>query len=224
MAYVDRTPANNRAVVLGAVALLHGAAGYALITGLAVDYVKELTTIIEGHQIPADPPPPDPAPQPSASPERTDRIVERPRQVVELPVRNQPTNDYADVVLPPLPPQPVATDPVFVPPLPPQPVASFAPRAARPLGWPGTWATTDDYPARDLREGNQGTTRFLLTIGSDGRVAHCAITRSSGFPGLDRATCDKVGRRARFEPATDGSGNRTAGTYEGSIVWVIPGD
>ena len=77
---------------------------------------------------------------------------------------------------------------------------------------------TDD----DLREGNQGVTQFTLTIGADGKVQSCMVTASSGFPGLDKATCDNVSRRARFEPATDGSGNRVGGTYSNRIRWEIP--
>ena len=40
--------------------------------------------------------------------------------------------------------------------------------------------------------------------------------------GLDRATCDNVARRARFEPATDASGANVAGSYANNIRWVIP--
>ena len=114
-------------------------------------------------------------------------------------------------------PQPTP-DPVIEPPRPPQ----FAPRAVRPLGRPSAWATSNDYPARDLREGNAGVTGFRLTIGSDGKVQSCTVTASSGFPGLDRATCDNVSRRARFEPATDGSGAKVPGSYAINIRWVIP--
>jgi len=55
-------------------------------------------------------------------------------------------------------------------------------------------------------------------------VQSCTVTTTSGFPGLDKATCDNVGRRARVEPATDSSGNAVHGTYSGSIRWVIPQD
>ena len=79
-----------------------------------------------------------------------------------------------------------------------------------------------DEKARDLREGNQGVTGFRLQIGPDGRVEACTVTSSSGHPGLDEAACDNISRRARFEPATDGAGNRVRGTYAGSIRWVIP--
>jgi protein TonB len=53
-------------------------------------------------------------------------------------------------------------------------------------------------------------------------VTDCAVTASSGFAGLDKATCDTVKRRARFEPATDQTGARTTGSFSGSVSWQIP--
>jgi protein TonB len=53
-------------------------------------------------------------------------------------------------------------------------------------------------------------------------VVSCTVTASSGFPGLDRATCDNVSRRAHFEPATDGSGAKVPSSYANKIRWVIP--
>lgn len=93
-----------------------------------------------------------------------------------------------------------------------------------PKNNPGSWATTNDYPARALREEREGTTGFRVTVGSDGRVTDCTITSSSGHADLDAATCDNVRRRARFKPATDGEGNPTEGTYSNRVRWVIPKD
>lgn len=222
MAYLDRNAPNNRAAVLTAVALIHAAAGYAIVTGLAVDYYKEITTVFEARNIPADPlaPPPEPKPQPSAKPvEQRVVTAERP---LELPTRNRTAVEQRQDILPPVP-FPTGDADIFVPmPPPPAPVPTGTPRAAKPQGRPGSWVTTNDYPARDLREGNQGTSRFLLEIGSDGRVQSCTITGSSGFAGLDRTTCERLRTRARFEAATDGGGNRIAGSYAGSITWKIP--
>jgi protein TonB len=61
-------------------------------------------------------------------------------------------------------------------------------------------------------------------VGTDGRVADCSITRSSGSPDLDEATCSNIRRRARFEPAKDGNGQPTTGSYASSVRWVIPKD
>jgi protein TonB len=53
-------------------------------------------------------------------------------------------------------------------------------------------------------------------------VRSCTVTGSSGFPNLDKAACDNISHRARFEPAADDGGQRIAGTYSGTIRWVIP--
>jgi protein TonB len=101
---------------------------------------------------------------------------------------------------------------------------ALAPRSVRARNNPGLWATTSDYPASSLRLGEQGTVRFELAISPDGRVSDCRVLASSGSAELDAATCKRVSQRARFEPATDGSGARVSGSYTGSIRWVIPQD
>ena len=82
--------------------------------------------------------------------------------------------------------------------------------------------TADDYPSRDLRDGNEGTALFRVVVGSNGRVSACEIVRSSGHAGLDAATCKAVTARARFTPATDENGARVVGTYSSSVRWQIP--
>lgn len=96
------------------------------------------------------------------------------------------------------------------------------PTQAAPKGNPASWATTNDYPTRALREERAGTVSFRLAIGPDGRVMGCTIADSSGSPDLDDATCSNVTRRARFTPATDAEGNPTSGSYSNRIRWVIP--
>jgi len=98
------------------------------------------------------------------------------------------------------------------------------PKGATPRGNPANWATTNDYPTRALREEREGTTGFRVTVGPDGRVTSCDITSSSGSSDLDEATCSNVTRRARFNPATDGEGQPTSGSYSNRVRWVIPKD
>ena len=59
-------------------------------------------------------------------------------------------------------------------------------------------------------------------IAASGRVESCTITGSSGHPELDRATCELVARRARFDPAKDSSGAKVSGTYTSSVRWQLP--
>lgn len=218
MAYLDQNQRNNRPVVFTGVALLHAAAAYALVTGLAVTYFKEAMPVFEAKNYPIDqPPPPPPKPVKPQADRRT--VIDNP---IHKPVVPGPGPTSLPTSFPTPAPSPPPT-PSIDPPTSRQ-TPTITPRLARPRGNPGGWATTNDYPARDLREGNQGVTRFSLVIGADGRVQSCAVTASSGFPGLDTATCDNVSRRARFEPATDGDGNAVIGSYSGSIRWVIPQD
>lgn len=95
------------------------------------------------------------------------------------------------------------------------------PVAAHPLGDPGLWITTDDYPARALREGWSGVTRLHLVIDALGSVVGCDVLQSSGHPELDRVACDRVTSRARFAPARDGDGHASEGHYDGTIRWQI---
>jgi protein TonB len=222
MAYIDRTTGGNqRIATIAVVVAIQGAAMIALINGLAVtwtppDIVPNPKATDVPITMPIDPLPPPP-----------ERPVDDHQTVIDNPIRPIPVpprdaNEFP--VTPPAPEAfPTARGEPPPPPLP-QPTPTFTPRTARPSNLPGTWATPNDYPARDLREGNQGQTSFMLAVGADGRVQSCTVTRSSGHPGLDKATCDNVARRARFEPATDGAGNRVAGTFTSTIVWRIPRD
>ena len=214
MAFADQTRSNHRAATMVVVAALHGAAIYALVTGLAVEYYKEVMPVFEARNIPVQPkvePPPKPKPQPKAE----DPVLTAPKRPIDLPTLRHP------IPVPLPPPVPVPRDPVVVLPEP-KPVPSFTPKAVKPKGSPADWVTTNDYPARDLREGNQGRVTFSLLVGTNGKPESCVVTGSSGHSGLDEATCRNIMRRARFTPATDENGARVSGTYSSSIRWVIP--
>ncbi|WP_310534927.1 TonB family protein [Novosphingobium sp.] len=99
--------------------------------------------------------------------------------------------------------------------------AAFTPKSPKPKGRPGEWVSRNDYPAQDLREGNEGTVRFRLGVGADGKVTSCTVTGSSGFPRLDAAACAKLSQRGRFDPRTDENGAKVAGTWYSSVRWSI---
>ncbi|MCB2077889.1 MAG: TonB family protein [Novosphingobium sp.] len=221
MAYVDKRPGGNRTAVIATVALLHGIAIYALVSGLGVKYVKEITTVIRGENIPFEPPPPPPEPQPSAKPKNDDTVLVVPKPDIDVPRTSDTVFEVPGLPVPSVPKGPVL-DFVPKPPEPPKPTPSFTPKSATPRNSPAGWVSTNDYPSRDLREGNQGVARFSLVIGADGKVESCVVTQSTGSGGLDDATCKYVSRRARFDPATDANGKRVTGSYNGSIRWVIP--
>ena len=222
MAYADQQMSGNRVVAIIIVALIHVAVGYALVTGLAYSAIKKaverVTTVdIEEPPPPEEEPPPPPEqqevmPPPPVAPPPPINIAPAPP-----PIQTQPT------IPPPAPPAlrvpPPA--PVAAPPAPPPP-PRVQPKSATPRGNPGSWANANDYPSRALREEREGVTRFSVQIGADGRVTSCNITGSSGHPDLDSTTCSLIQRRARFNPATDGEGQATTGSWSSSVRWEIP--
>lgn len=101
-------------------------------------------------------------------------------------------------------------------------LAAAAASAPMPLGNPGTWVTTADYPADALREGREGVVGFALDIGTDGVPVACRITQSSGLPALDEATCVLTRERARFRAASDATGKPVVGQFASRVRWEIP--
>lgn len=220
MAYAGTAPTPRRIGTFGAVALIHVAAGYALVTGLASEFVRVIPTRLVTTFV-AQPPKVVPPPPP------VERRIEPDTTKAPPPL---PSNDYAlgPVQLPPLLPSAEGSgdgglgEVLFPTPPRPTPAPAFTPRGARPRGKPGLWVTPNDYPTADLREDHAGITRLRLTIDREGRVAGCEVTATSGWPRLDATACDKLTSRARFEPATDDSGARTLGSYATAVRWEIP--
>jgi protein TonB len=205
----------NKIAAFIIVAILHAILGYALVTGLAYDVVKKavqrVTTVdikeeVKKEELPPpkklDLPPPPPA------------IAPPPKMTITAPVQTITTVTEA-------PPPP----PVIVPPPPSAPPPPrFSPTKATPRGNPGSWANSNDYPSRALREEREGVTRFRVTVGADGRVTGCSVTGSSGHPDLDEATCSLVSRRGRFNPAKDGEGQPATDSWSSAVRWQIPKD
>jgi len=77
-----------------------------------------------------------------------------------------------------------------------------------------------DYP-RDLRErGIGGRVGIVFTVGTNGRVTSCTVTRSSGVPELDALTCRLIQQRFRYRPSTDRYGRPIPDEVEGEHDWV----
>ena len=81
--------------------------------------------------------------------------------------------------------------------------------------------TPRDYP-RHLREaGIGGTVGILFTVGVNGRVTRCAVTRSSGVPELDALTCRLIQQRFIYRPSTDRNGRPVSDEVEGEHEWEV---
>jgi protein TonB len=222
MTYQQADAGRQRACVVGGVLVVQGVLAWAVLSGLAVRYVPEVTAVFRAHAPIEQPLPPMP-PKPHIRPQPHHRAITATRPVVPQP---RPT----DTVTPDTHPfDPVPLGPpsggTIDPPLPPAtPKPSFTPLGARAIGDPSRWLTTDDYPASELRAGHEGAARFRLDVDADGRVTGCTIIASTGFAGLDSATCSIVTRRARFAPARGGDGAAVTGSYTGGVRWLIPRD
>lgn len=220
MAYADQDGmSTNRLVSVIIVVLLHAFLGYALVTGLAYDAVvaiKEKMTVVD---VKEEEPPEEEEPPPEPEKQIEPPVVSPPPMVVT--VTPPPTVRTVDTPPPAAPIVPTAAPPAPSAPPPPPPPVAKRPNPL-PKGNPGNWANTNDYPSRALQQEREGTTGFRVTVGPNGRVTDCQITSSSGHPDLDQATCTNVTRRARFDPALDGSGNPTTGTYSNRVRWQIP--
>ncbi|WP_260581006.1 energy transducer TonB [Sphingopyxis sp. PET50] len=90
-------------------------------------------------------------------------------------------------------------------------------RWALPVGNPGKWLKSGDYPADMLAKAQPGIVRFRLSVGPDGKPTECHIQRSTNSKGFDDAVCKGVMRRARFEPALDKDGQPLASYYVNSV-------
>jgi protein TonB len=77
-----------------------------------------------------------------------------------------------------------------------------------------------DYPRRLRENGIGGRVEFAFTVGTNGRVIRCTVTRSSGVPELDALTCRLVQQRFRYRPSTDRYGQPISDEVEGEHIWV----
>lgn len=215
MAYADQQMSGNKIIAIIIVALIHVAIGYALITGLAYNAVKKaierVTTVDIEEEVPEEEEPPPPPP---------DEIVPPPPVAPPPPINVSVAPPPIQTVQTPPPPAPVI--PIARPaPPPPPPAPATPPKAAQPRGNYSSWASTEDYPSRALRDEREGTTGIRVTVSPQGRVTNCQVTRSSGHADLDETTCSLITRRGRFTPA-ERDGQPVEGQWTTSIRWQIP--
>ena len=83
--------------------------------------------------------------------------------------------------------------------------------------------SNSDYPASALRNDAQGMAIARINVGVDGRVADCAVVRSSGSSALDGRTCHVLRQDGRFRPAIDNDGQPVAAAVLMMVTWRIAG-
>lgn len=211
---------------LAVVVLMHGAA----LTALALakgEAIREAIGNPKVYHIDEVKPPPEEKPRPVEK-----AVNPPPRSVVTHvpPVVPPPPMPDSFAVSEPLPPKsaPIAgPEPVAEPVLPRIDPPVEAPRTVEPARARAnlaSYVSDEDYPSNAVRNEEQGTTRFKLVVGPDGKVKDCTVTSSSGSSALDSTTCRLMRQRARFSPARNNRGEATIDTVSNAIRWVLPAD
>ena len=77
------------------------------------------------------------------------------------------------------------------------------------------------YPTRALAAREQGPVGFQVKIDASGQPTECRVTQSSGYPLLDKETCDLITLRAVFKRPPGISGSQVA-THQGVVNWQLP--
>lgn len=222
MSYAQRKKlSGNPALSVFLTVAVVGSLLYAIVTGLAYDVIKKTAENLKVIDVEQQPPPPQKPPPPPKDMPKVPPPPVTPPPLVQ--VNNPPPPTIQTVTAPPptvyVPPVVAAPPP---PPPPPAPRKTVSAQSAK--GDLRTLFSADDYPASAQAAGAEGTAQASLTIGTDGRVVSCNLTRSTGNSALDAATCNILRRRAKFTPARDSNGNPTTDTVTTPpIRWQLEG-
>jgi len=224
MSYAQRKEiSGNRTVAIIIVALIHALLGYAIVTGLAYNVIKQAAEDLKTFDVEEEPPPPpeEPPPPPEDMPDLPPPPTQPP-PIVRTNIAPPPIQ-VQEAIAPPIPRPPVITPPAPPRPPPPPPPAAKVTKAQSARGNLQNLFSGSDYPQDALNNDEQGTVTVSLSIGTDGRVSGCNVTSSSGSRSLDNATCRVLRSRARFTPARLSNGQPTTDTYTQRIVWRLEG-
>ena len=217
MSYAQKKElSGNRTLAIIMVVTLQFALGYAIVTGLAYNVLKKAAQDLKTFDVEEEPPPPEQPPPPPKDMPKVPPPPTMPPSIVQMQAPPAP-------IVMQVAPTPPAIPPVAPAPPPPPPPPRKTQSATSAKGDLRTLFSSDDYPAAAIAAGAEGTAQAQLTIGADGRVTGCTLTKSTGNGALDSATCNILRRRAKFVPAKDSNGQATSDTISTpSIRWVLP--
>ena len=102
------------------------------------------------------------------------------------------------------------------------PSAELFNRSVKPRGNIAAVISNEDYPLDAMRNSEQGTVGFVLTLDERGRVADCVVEYSSGSASLDAQTCRLMWLRTQLEPGRDKAGKPVTSALRARIRWVLP--
>ncbi len=210
---------------LAVVVLMHGAGITALALAKTDNPIREIFKPTKVVLLDEVKPPPEVPPEPIRQRvQQQPTVLTPPEPVFKLPTQG-PTVPWT--------PQPTPTliipepGPIIVPKADPPAPPAEKPRTVEPARARAnlaSYVSDEDYPSNAVRNEEQGTTRFRLAVGPDGKVKECTITGSSGSSALDSTTCKLMKQRAKFTPAKNNRGELTSDTVTSAIRWVLPTD
>lgn len=173
----------RRAGIIGGVALLHAAAVYVLINGMAGEITKiipkDLTIDIVDTTTP-----------PKTTPVPVTPNLIKPTEVTDPAIQPPDIQIAPDQNTTPITVAMTPTNPA-------QPVDSGA------SGLSNTHSTPP-YPVAARTAGHQGTVTLQMTVGPLGDVTGATVVQSSGFPELDQAAVTWVINHWKYKPAVQG--------------------
>ena len=196
-------PVSRNVLIAGSVVLLHGAALWALQTGLLRRTVETFVPVeLLSASVPAPPPPRVEPPAPPPPPPPQPRL--RPPEPRPVPRKAEPVAAPAPqpVAVPEAPPSPTAVTGTTEPQPAPPPVS--APVAAAPVAAPSPAPSAKielpisdadylqnpppEWPRMSQRLGERGLVMLRVLIATDGRAKTAQIKQSSGYKRLDDAS------------------------------------
>jgi protein TonB len=243
MAKAERERNLDRLKAVTGVALFHAALGYALITGLGYEVVREISDNLRVFDVPEPVPPPiEEPPPPQAKAEKEEGEASPPNLVSKAsPVVAPPPKIRLEV-----PPKVIAA------PVPkegsdrsagsanvPGPgtgsggigngtgsggsgTGSGGGISARAERESGSLSGERDYPRAARAAGVEGSVAVRFTVEPSGRVSGCQVIRSSANAELDSTTCRLIEQRFRYRPARDGAGNAVPEVVSRTFDWMLP--
>lgn len=229
----DLARPRERIQALAAVVAVQAVIGFALLTGLKVDFQHPVDSVQKLVEITLAKPPPPPEPKPVEQPMRA------PRPEAAAPKAEPAKPGGAPG------PKPAHASPSVTP------IVAVNPTAAPSGGGTGSGPaagsgsgggtggndyggggggtdleqiageiTSRDYPKRLREAGIGGTVGISFRVEANGLVSRCNVTQSSGVPELDALTCRLIMQRFRYRPSTDRFGRPIPDTIDGEHEWI----
>lgn len=228
-----------------AVAVVHVALGWALLTGLGVSIPEKTQEVLETFNV-LSPPPPRPEPPQQPPKPLKERAPQKEGAAAPPNIKSRATEVVAPKTEVPIPPPVIVAE---------KPGPALDPTQGNaPIFGPGTGAggigdgtgsgrygdgpgggggggtplrlisgriKNSDYPREAFATRAQGSVGLSFVVGTNGRVTSCTVTRSSGNRALDNTTCRLISERFRYRPATDRFGRPYPQTVTGEHVWEL---